>query len=963
MTTQTRTVPLTFTINGEETAIEVSPSRTLAQMLRYDLGLTGTKIGCDEVECGACTVLIDGEPVDSCLYPAVKVSGSRVTTIEGLAHRATACEGTGVCGGTYPEGVPAPLASENGSEALHLHPLQRAFIEQGATQCGFCTPGFIMTAKALLDKYPQPTEAQIRTALKDTYCRCTGYRAIIDAVKQASGQLDDVLLPQTKRPLRAVGRPLPRPDAVEKVTGAAKYTDDYTFPGMLYGATKRAGVPHARIVSIDTSKAAALEGVQAVLTAEDIPGDKHHGLIYNDWPVLCYEKVRYVGDAVAIVAADTPEIAQQALDLIDVEYELLPVVTGPIEAAEAGAPRVHEKGNLLKHIQVTQGDVEAGFAAADVIIERTYHTPTTEHAFLEPECSIARYNEEGRLEVYVGSQIPFEDRRQIAKSLGVEEGQIRVVGTLMGGGFGGKEDIAGQIHAALLTQRTGKPVKLLYTRHESLITHPKRHATVIRIKTGAMRDGTLTAVKAELYGDTGAYASLGDKVMTRATTHAAGPYEVPNVKIDCYAMYTNNPPAGAFRGFGVTQSAFAVESNMDLVAEALGIDPLALRRKNALRVGATTSTGQVLKESVGLPECLNRLDEELCKPFKVEGQRSAYRFENPWQPLQIGDKVYAWGIAAAYKNTGLGGGAPDKSGAEVEVFEDGTAEVRAGGAELGQGLVGVVVQCTAEELGLPFERVKHLMSDTDLTPDGGATTASRQTYTSGNAARLAAEQVRELLRRVACERLDVAPGELRFEEGFVSENGRRVPLGEVVRWAREEGRETKARVTYEAPATQPLGEGGDMHFAYSYAAQGALVEVDTQTGKVRVVRIVGAFDVGRAINPMALLGQIEGGAAMGLGNCLTEEFITEEGYVYTDRLGRYKMPSIRHTPEYVTYVVEEATEDGPYGAKGVGEIASIPTSPAITNAIANAYGVRVLRLPVDQDRLLRAKLAGQEEVG
>jgi xanthine dehydrogenase molybdenum-binding subunit len=697
-----------------------------------------------------------------------------------------------------------------------------------------------------------------------------------------------------------------------------------------------------------------------VLTAEDIPGDKYHGLIYNDWPVLCADKVRYVGDAVAIVAADTPEIAKKAVELIEVEYEKLEVVPDPVSAANEDAPQIHDKGNLLKHIHVSRGDIEKGFAEADVVVENTYYTPTTDHVFLEPECSIACYGEDGKLEVFVGSQIPFEDRRQIAKSLDLKEEEVRVRGTLIGGGFGGKEDIAGQIHAALLTQKTGKPVKILYSRRESLLAHPKRHATVITIKTGAKRDGTLTAVKAELYGDTGAYASLGDKVMTRATTHAAGPYNVDHVKIDCYAMYTNNPPAGAFRGFGVTQSAFAVESNMDIVAEEIGIDPLAFRRLNALRVGTKTTTGQVLKESVGMEKSIDCIEEEIKKPFEVDGKE--YHFEDPWEPLKVGEKVYAWGMASAYKNTGLGGGAPDKSGAEVEVFEDGTAEVRAGGAEIGQGLVGVVVQVTAEELGLPFGKVKALMSDTDLTPDGGPTTASRQTYTSGNAARLAAGRVRDILLGVVSERLDVSPDYLQFGEGVISYNGESVSLGDAVKWTKEDGLEAKARVMYEAPQTQPLGEAGDMHFAYSYASQAALVEVNTGTGEVKVMRIVGAFDVGRAINPMALLGQIEGGAAMGIGNCLTEEFITEDGQVYTDRLGHYKMPSIKHMPEFVTHVIEEETEDGPYGAKGVGEISSIPTSPAITNAIANAYGVRVLRLPVDQDRLLRAKKAGKKIV-
>jgi len=955
MTAEKQKKTLSFVLNGKKTTLEIDPSKTLAEVLRYDLGLTGTKIGCNEAECGICTVIIDGEPVTSCVFPALKAQGMEVTTIEGLSHPASQCEEDGSRGCTS---VSEELLGEE--ERVHVHPLQKAFIDQGATQCGFCTPGMIMTAKALLDKIPQPDEAQIKTALKDTYCRCTGYRAIVDAVKQASGQLDHTPLPKTKRPLEAIGKPLPRPDAIEKVDGSAKFTDDYHFPGMLYGAVKRSLVPHARILNIDISEAQNLEGVHAVLTAEDIPGDKNHGLIYNDWPVLCAEKVRYVGDAVAVVAADRPGIAEKALELIDVEYEMLDVVPDPVSAAKEDAADVHEKGNLLKHIHVSRGDIQKGFAEADVVIENTYHTPTTDHVFLEPECSIARYGEDGKLEVFVGSQIPFEDRRQIAKSLDISEDEVRVRGTLIGGGFGGKEDIAGQIHAALLTQKTGKPVKILYSRRESLIAHPKRHATVITIKTGAKSDGTLTAVQADLYGDTGAYASLGDKVMTRATTHAAGPYDVDHVKIDCYAMYTNNPPAGAFRGFGVTQSAFAVESNMDEAAKELGMDPLEFRRKNALRIGTKTTTGQVLQESVGMEKSIDRIEEELKEPFKVDGKE--YRFENPWKPIKVGEKVYAWGMASAYKNTGLGGGAPDKSGAEVEVFEDGTAEVRAGGAEIGQGLVGVVVQVTAEELGLPFKKVKALMSDTDLTPDGGPTTASRQTYTSGNAARLAAVRVREILLGVTSERLDVSPKSLRFQDGMISHNGESVPLGEAVKWTKEDALEAKARVMYEAPETQPLGEPGNMHFAYSYASQAALVEVDAGTGKVKVIRIVGAFDVGRAINPMALLGQIEGGAAMGLGNCLTEEFVTENGYVITDRLGQYKMPGIKHMPEFVTHIIEEETEEGPYGAKGVGEISSIPTSPAITNAVANAYGVRVMRLPLDQDSLLRAKKSGKSRV-
>jgi selenium-dependent xanthine dehydrogenase len=921
-----------ITVNDQTHKMDVPESRTLAEFLRLDLGLTGTKIGCEEAECGICTVLVDGTPVDSCIYPLFKAQGARVETIEGLA--------------------------QNGD----LHPLQKAFVEHGAVQCGFCTPGLIMTGKALLDENPDPDEHDIKVALKDTYCRCTGYRAVVNAIQAAASELRGEGLtpwqpPETVEPLRVIGQPVPRPDEVEKVTGAARYADDYVFPGMIYGRTLRGAYPHARVLSIDTAEAKALFGVRAVLTHADIPGEDTHGLVHYDWPALAGDKVRYMGDPVAIVAADTPEIAAQALDLIHVEYEPLPVVGGPVYARREDAPLVHEEwktGNLLKHIKVRHGDLAKGFAEADVIVERTYHTPTTEHAFLEPECSIAvpaGYDDEHpKLTIYVGSQIPYADRHQVARVLGVAEEEVRVRGTLIGGGFGGKEDLAGQAHAALLAQATGKPVKMLYTRQESLLFHPKRHATVIRIKTGAKRDGTLTAVEAELYGDAGAYASLSDKVMTRATTHATGPYNIPNARIDCYAMYTNNPPSGAFRGFGVTQSAFAVESNMDILAEELGIDPVELRRKNAQQVGVVTATGQVLRESVGLLETLDktRADMEAGEPLR-------------WGWVE-GDKAYGWGIACAYKNTGLGGGAPDKAGVEVEAYDDGTVETRTSSADMGQGLGMVVAQCTAEELGIPYEHVRVLLSDTDLTPDGGPTTASRQTFVTGNAARLAAGTLREALRAVAAEHHNVPPTQIRFEEGLVRYNGHATPLGEVVGMMRGQGLAPKARYEYTAPETQPLGEGGDMHFAFSYATQAALVEVDLATGEVHVLKVVTATDVGRAINPKSLMGQLEGGVVMAMGNALTEQYIIEDGVPWSTLLARYKMPSIKHMPETVSHVVEHQASEGPYGAKGVGEISSINTTPAICNAIYHATGVRVFSIPVDQDALLRALKAGSQEV-
>ncbi|OQY85048.1 MAG: aldehyde oxidoreductase [Chloroflexi bacterium UTCFX4] len=885
--------------------------------------------------------------MDSCIYPALKAQGAEVLTIEGLAQTWTATE-QGVV--TEPGSVTTPA----------LHPLQAHFIHQGALQCGYCTPGMLMQSKHLLDHNPNPTTDEIKVALKDTLCRCGAYVAIMNAIQFAAEEMREpnaarqtVIpnLPATKAPLDVIGKPLPRPDAIAKATGAAKYTDDYAFPDMLWGATLRAKFPHAKILKLDVAQAQALPGVRAVLTHHDVPGSKNHGLIYNDWPVLCYDKVRYQGDAVAIVAADTREIAQRALDLIEVAYEPLPVVDNPVDALKPETIIVNDgtgHGNLLKHIHVEKGDIDKGFAEADVIIENEYHSPFYEHAFMEPECSIGRVLENGRIEVICGSQIPYEDRRQIAAALNMEEREVRVRGALIGGGFGGKEDIAAQIHVALLAKATGRPVKMLYSRHESLVSHPKRHATVIRVKTGAKQDGTLVASQATIYGDSGAYASLGDKVMTRAATHAAGPYAVPNVKIDCYAMYTNNPPAGAFRGFGVTQSAFAVESNMDELAHQLNMDPFELRRMNALRIGSTTSTGQVVKESAGLLECIRLVEQE------VKRQRDS-NLQSPVSKLQ------SWGFAAAFKNTGLGGGAPDKSAAEVEVFEDGTAEVRSSAAEIGQGLPTVLAMITAEELGLPYENVRVLLSDTDLTPDGGPTTASRQTFVTGNAARYAAKGMREILAETASEYLDAAPAQLTFKDGYVSQNGHKLPFAEIVKRARQENRPTRYLHEYFAPATKPLGVEGDMHFGFSYAAQAALIELDPDTGETHVLKIVTATDIGRALNPLALQGQVEGGIMMCLGNALTEEFIVEKGKVWSDLFAKYKMPSIKHTPEIVSFIVEDEISAGPFGAKGVGEISSIPTTPAITNAIYNACGVRVRRLPVDQDALLLAMRAGKLE--
>ncbi|MBI3912580.1 MAG: molybdopterin-dependent oxidoreductase [Chloroflexi bacterium] len=921
----------TLVVNGNLVRVAAAPETKLMDVLRDQLRLTGVKDGCATGHCGSCMVIQDGKAVRACLVLMKRVDHANITTIEGIA---------GADGG--------------------LHPIQKTYIAHGATQCGFCTPGFIVATKVLLDKNPHPTRAEIYNALEWNICRCTGHNAILRAIDELAGNPVPPL-PAVKNSLRAISRALPRPDAIEKVNGQGIYADDLYVEGMLHAKTLRSAYPHARLKRVDVSKARALPGVAAVLTADDIPGRKEFGVHEIDWPVLCFDKVRYVGDTIALVAAETEKIAEDALVLIEVEYEPLPVVTNPKQAAQSDAPHVHEHpekfsprahGNFLAHFNLENGNLANGFAQADVIIEREYSTQAVEHGFIEPEAGLAVPDATGRITVYCGGQIPFNDRACIAATLRVPEEKIRVVNCLIGGAFGGKEDPSVQIHLALLAQKTNRPVKMVWGRKESLRVHSKRHATQIKMKTGAQKDGTLVAHEVEIYGDGGAYASLSSHVMLRCTTHAAGPYEVPNVRVNTYAMYTNNVPAGAFRGFGVTQSAFAMESQMDELAHALKISPAEIRRRNILKYGKKTLAGQVLTESCGLEECLEKVVAEIEKHDFVAVE---------------GDQRRAWGIACAYKNTGFGSGAYDAAGAEVELFADGRAIIRAGAAEIGQGLVGVIAQIVTEELGVPYDQVEVLVADTDRTLDGQATTASRQTYVTGNAARHACIEARALLSQTAAEMLDAEPENLRFVDGYVvarsgttkqSPDGdmgiasqktlamtaRTVSLTDVVKQARREGRVPKISYQYVAPHTEKYH-----HFAFGFGAQAALVEVDVKTGETRVRKVIAACDVGRVMNPLALLGQIEGSISMGLGMALQENFVMKDGYVQTDSLYKCKLPTIDQTPEVVTFFVEDETKDGPYGAKGVGELASIPTAPAIINAIYNATGVRCYNLPADKE--------------
>ena len=926
---------LDINVNGVSYSLEEIPGEKLSDLLRLRLRLTGTKVGCGEGRCGICTVLMDGKPVRSCITRASKAHGKSILTVEGL--RAL-----------------RPVERQDERADLRaLHPLQEAFIIHGAIQCGFCTPGQLMCAHALLLENPDPSVSEIREAMNDVVCRCGSYEAIVSAIQAAANSLrtgqavEPRVITLGKQDLTHVGKAIIRPDAVAKAIGGAKYTDDLQFEGMLYARVLRAGIPSGILRTLDVSAAVQLEGVRAVLTAADLKHARLHGVYSKDWPILVGidERVRYVGDAIAIVAAETQAIADEAISLIKMVIEPRPVVSNPMLAAQPDAEKLHEKGNLLKKIKVGKGNLDEGFAQSDVIVEHTFFTPFMEHLFMEPECSIAVSREDGGMDVYAGSQIPYEDRRQVAEALGLEPEKVRIRGQKTGGAFGGKEDIAGQIHAALLAEATGKPVKLLFTRRESMMVHPKRHATWTKIKLGAKQNGALMAAKTVIYGDTGAYASLGVAVLTRATTHSCGPYIIPNTLSECYAMYTNNPPAGAFRGFGVVQAMFGIESAMDMLAEKLGMDPLALREINALHKGSETNTGHRLEESVGFPECLEVLGTRL----------SELGVSDPWSPQEEeldGRKVITcWGMASGFKNTGLGTGTEDSSGAILRLLPAGRLQIMTAASEVGQGMNATLELIAAEILGISPENMNVYLMDTALTPDGGATTASRQTYVTGNAVKNAASELRKRIEAMLAVKHGLEPSKMIFGEEFIKVDDRKIAWQDVYDLLEKSPEGTSVEVRYSAPQTYSLEVGGKIHVAYGFAAQAVQIAIDPESGEVKVLRVIAASDAGRVINPLGFQSQVEGGAVMGVGHGIMEEFKLENGVILSDRIAKYEIPRMKDSPKVESLIVEDPTSEGPYGAKGIGELVCVPTPPAIANAVYNAIGLRVDSLPITKEKV------------
>ena len=766
-------------------------------------------------------------------------------------------------------------------------------------------------------------------------------------------------LPVFQEAFEVVGKSEIRVDSQDKVRGKLKYGADMEFPGALCGKVLRSPYPHALVKRIQFEKAKALPGVVAVLTAKDVPGRNGIGVVIPDQPVICGDKVRYVGDGVALVAAETEEIALQALGLIEVEYEPLPPVLSTEEALRPDAPKIHESGNLLATSKIRKGDVAKGFKQAEVILERTYTVPFLEHMYLEPDVTLVTPHPDGWISIKGPMQAPFTTRKNIAAVLGLPMNKVQCIQTPIGGGFGGKEDSPIDLgaKAAVLAWKTGRPVKMEYDREEITLTTAKRHPMIIHCKIGAKKDGTFVAFEGTIYNEQGAYASLGPVIPPAGGVHAhavimlAGPYVIPHVKVDGYLVYTNHPYGGAMRGFGAPQVNFAHESLVDELAEIMGMDPYELRMKNCVDLGSETATGQVLDQSVGLKETMEKSKEtfqwaKLLKPAPKP------------EELEKGEKRRGVGMAIGWYRTSLGTFF-DGAGVNLHLMDDGSVLVYQGLTEMGQGLFTTLSQIAAEALGVVLEDVRMVIPDTDVAPESGPTVASRSTTLMGNAIIMAAEMIRKPLMESASEILGLPVERLIARNRLIydrDDSNHCIELKEAAKRSMMLGRRMMGQGWYTPPkaSLNPETGQGTPYFVFTYSAQMAEVEVDLKTGEVEVLKLVAAFDIGKAINPRMVEGQIEGGVLMGLGYALMEELVIKDGTTQNLSFQDYIIPTAMDTPEIVPIIVEHPNVHGPFGAKGIGEMPNIPAAPAITNAIANATGARIYDLPAHSERVYTA---------
>ncbi len=902
-------------VNGRSVTIKSSPITRLSNVLREELALTGTKVGCDAGDCGACTVLVNGMPVCSCLVAVGQLMGAEVVTIEGLVKS---------------------------SEIFDR--LQKSFLQNGAAQCGICTPGMLVSAVALLEKNPKPTETEVMDALGGVLCRCTGYRKIMSAVMGAATQ--EAAFPETESG-GLVGKRLARLDGTRKVLGTDIFGADEWPADSLVLRVIRSHYDRAAFHFGDLrSYVSANPGFQAVFTAKDVPGKNCFGVIpqFADQPVFAEKEVRFRGEAIAAVVGEPEAMGRFDASAFPVTWTELPALTTIDNSLRPGAMKLHERlpDNVLVQGRVVKGDVEAAFAEADVTVEAEFETGFIEHAYIEPEAGFAQRLGD-RIEVQACTQAPYSDRRDIAAILGIEESAVRIIPTAVGGGFGSKLDLSMQPFIAVAAWHLRRPVKIVYSRTESISSTTKRHPSRIRCKAGAMRGGKLLAM--DFFGEfnTGAYASWGPTVAGRVPIHASGPYKVPNYRAVTSAVHTHLVPAGAFRGFGVPQATIAQEQLYDELADKLGMDRLEFRIQNALDNDSANSTGQVMGEGVGIRACLEAL-----RVRWQESRQDTILF-NSSTPASLRRGVGVAGMWYGCGNTSL----PNPSTVRVGLQRNGRIALHQGAVDIGQGSNTVIAQICAEALGAPIEKFDLLSGDTDITPDCGKTSASRQTFVSGNAAHMAGTALRKAILRLAggcdCAKIQFEDGALVVEEGGKK---RSIELNELA--LDERGYVVSAEETFDPPTKYLDKDGqGSPYAVYGFGAHLAEVEVDTELGTVRVLRILAAHDVGRAINPTLIEGQIEGGVAQGLGMALMEEFFPGKG----ENLHDYLIPTFGDMPAVESILIEESSSIGPFGAKGIGEHAMIPTAPAILNAIYDAIGVRIRKIPATPDRIRAAILS------
>ena len=846
-----------FTVNG--VLRETEEEKPLLRYLRDDLGLTSVKDGCSEGACGTCTIIVDGKAVRSCVLSTKKAVGKNILTVEGL--------------------------TEAEQEAFVY-----AFGKVGAVQCGFCIPGMVLSGKALLDQVPDPTEEQIKQAIRGNVCRCTGYKKIIEgitlagAILRGEAKIDPEL---EKGDTYGVGDRAFRTDVRDKVLGKGEYVDDVYMEGMVHASAVRSQYPRARVLDIDASAALALPGVLAVLTADDVPNNKV-GHIQQDWDVMIAkgDVTRCVGDAICLVVAETEDILKEAKKLVKIDYEPLEPVRNIQEAMAENAPKLHPGGNLCQSRHVTRGDAKAALAGSKYVVTQSYRTPFTEHAFLEPECALAFPYKDG-VKVYTSDQGVYDTRKEISIMLGWDPDRIVVENKLVGGGFGGKEDVSAQHIAVLAALKVNRPVKVKFSRQESINFHPKRHYMEGTFTLGCDENGIFTGLDCEIYFDTGAYASLCGPVLERACTHSVGPYCYQNTDIRGYGYYTNNPPAGAFRGFGVCQSEFALESNINLLAEKVGISPWEIRYRNAIEPGKVLPNGQIADCSTALKETLLAV-------------REAYE-AHPGRA----------GIACAMKNTGVGVGLPDKGRCKL-IVKDGVVELYSAASDIGQGCATVFLQVLGKTLGLGRSQMRNMGANSEVAPDSGTTSGSRQTLLTGEAVRMAAADLKK--------DLDAAGGDLRALEG-------------------------KEYFAEFFDPTDKLGSdkpNPKSHVAYGFATHVVILDDD---GKVK--EVWAAHDSGKVVNPTSIQGQIEGGVLMGLGYALTEDFPLKD-CVPQAKFGTLGLMRAHQIPDiHAIYVEKEELLPFAYGAKGIGEIATIPTAPAVQGAYYAMDHVLRTKLPME----------------